>query len=151
MAKMQLDIVTAERLLYSEEVDGVVAPGSAGVLGILPGHAPLLTTLAPGELLIDQGGEREAVAVSGGFLEVLRNKVTVLADTAEQADEIDLDRAEAAMKRAEERVESAGSDMDLERALQALRRSRARIAVARRRRRGAARSAAAGQGQPQAQ
>ena len=144
---MQLDIVTAERLLYSEEVDGVVAPGAAGVLGILPGHAPLLTTLAPGELLIDQGGEREAVAVSGGFLEVLRNKVTILADTAEQADEIDVERAEAALSRAEERVASAGSEMDLDRALRALRRSRARIAVARRRRTRATRSTVAEQAQ----
>ena len=132
---MRLDIVTAERLMYSEEVEGVVAPGAAGVLGILPGHAPLLTTLAPGELLITKDGERSAIVVSGGFLEVLRNQVVVLADTAEQAEEIDVERAEAALKRAEERVESADSEMDLQRALMAMRRSRARIAVARRRRR----------------
>ncbi len=119
--------------MYSEEVEGVVAPGAAGVLGILPGHAPLLTTLAPGELLISKDGERSAIAVSGGFLEVLRNQVVVLADTAEQAEEIDVERAEAALKRAQERVESADSEMDLHRALMALRRSRARIAVARRR------------------
>ena len=128
---MRLDIVTAERLMYSEEVEGVVAPGAAGVLGILPGHAPLLTTLAPGELLITKDGERSAIVVSGGFLEVLRNQVVVLADTAEQAEEIDVERAEAALKRAE----SADSEMDLQRALMAMRRSRARIAVARRRRR----------------
>ena len=139
MSAMRLDIVTAERLMYSEEVEGVVAPGAAGVLGILPGHAPLLTTLVPGELLISKDGERSAIVVSGGFLEVLRDQVVVLADTAEQAEEIDIERAEAALKRAEERVESADSAMDLQRALFAMRRSRARIAVARRRRRASAR------------
>lgn len=135
MASMLLDIVTAERLMYSEEVEGVVAPGAAGVLGILPGHAPLLTSLAPGELLITKDGERTEIAVSGGFLEMLRNRVVVLADTAEQAEEIDLERAEDALRRAEERVATADSAMDLQRALSAMRRSRARIAVARRRRR----------------
>ena len=145
MANLQLDIVTAERLMYSEEVQSVVAPGTSGELGILPSHAPLLTSLAPGELRVTKGGEQSAIVVSGGFLEVIGDHVTVLADTAEQADDIDVERAEAALKRAEERVAAADTQMDLARAVQAMRRSRARIAVAGRRRRRTARGEAASQ------
>lgn len=144
MADLKLDIVTAERLMFSDEVQSVVAPGAAGELGILPSHAPLLTSLVPGELRITKDGEQSAIVLSGGFLEVIGNHVTVLADTAEQAEEIDVDRAQAALKRAEERIASAETQMDLERALHALRRSRARIAVAGRRRRRTARGEAAG-------
>ncbi len=135
MADMRLEIVTAERVVYSEDVSVLVAPGDAGELGILPNHAPLLTTLAPGEMRVTKDGEETYMAVSGGFLEVIGNKVTILADTAEQADEIDEARAESALERARERVESASSDMDLERALASMRRSAARLGVARRRRR----------------
>ena len=134
MATMQFEMVTAERLLFSGEVDSLVAPGTAGELGILPHHAPLLTTLRPGELRIMQGGQERAMAVTGGFLEVLDNRVTVLADAAEEADEIVLERAEEAIHRAEERIANRESDMDLERALAALRRAQVRVAVARRRR-----------------
>ena len=135
MAEMKLEIVTAERVVYSEDVNVLVAPGSDGELGILPGHAPLLTTLAPGEIKVTKDGDESFMAVSGGFLEVLGNKVTILANTAEHADEIDEDRAEAALQRAQERVATAESDMDLERALASMRRSAARLGVARRRRR----------------
>ena len=135
MAEMRLEIVTAERVVYSEDVSILVAPGSDGELGILPGHAPLLTTLDPGEIRVSRGGQDSYMAVSGGFLEVIGNRVTILADTAEQADEIDAERAEAALRRAEERAASATSDMDLERALASMRRSSARLGVARRRRR----------------
>ena len=135
MAEMRLEIVTAERVVYSEDVSILVAPGSDGELGILPGHAPLLTTLDPGEIRVSKGGQDSYMAVSGGFLEVIGNRVTILADTAEQADEIDAERAEAALRRAEERAASATSDMDLERALASMRRSSARLGVARRRRR----------------
>ena len=135
MAEMKLEIVTAERVVYSEDVSVLVAPGSDGELGVLPGHAPLLTTLAPGEIKVTKDGEESFMVVSGGFLEVLGNKVTILANTAEHADEIDEDRAEAALQRAQERVASAESDMDLERALASMRRSAARLGVARRRRR----------------
>ena len=135
MADMRLEIVTAERVVYSEEVSVLVAPGADGELGILPNHSPLLTTLAPGEIRVTKDGEETFMAVSGGFLEVLGNKVTILADTAEPADEIDIDRAEQALQRAQEGVESAVSDMDLERALASMRRSAARLGVARRRRR----------------
>jgi F-type H+-transporting ATPase subunit epsilon len=134
MATMQFEMVTAERLLFSGEVDSVVAPGTAGELGILPHHAPLLTTLNPGELRIMQGGQEQSIAVTGGFLEVLDNRVTILADAAEQADEIVLERAEEAMRRAEERIATRTSDMDLERAVASLRRAQVRVAVARRRR-----------------
>lgn len=132
---LTLEIVTAERVVYSEEVDVLVAPGVVGELGILPSHAPLLTIMQPGEIRVDKGEEQTYVAVSGGFLEVIGNKATILADTAERAEEIDEARAEEAVKRAEERIVSATSSLDLERALASVRRSQARLKVARRRRR----------------
>jgi F-type H+-transporting ATPase subunit epsilon len=134
MATMRLDIITAEKLVYSDEVSSGVAPGSAGQLGILPNHAPLLTSLKPGELKVLKEGEESIIAVSGGFLEVLRNVVTILADTAERAEDIDFERAEAAMKRAQDKVNSSDSDMDLEKAIQALKRSQARVYVSKRKR-----------------
>ena len=135
MPTMQLDIVTAEGVTYSDHVNGLVAPGVDGELGILPNHTPLLTILQPGEIRIIKEGEEDTyIAVSGGFLEVMANKVVLLADTAERADEIDEARAEEAVRRAQERLEHRVSDMDLERALASLRKSQARIKVARRRR-----------------
>ena len=135
MPTMQLDIITAEQVTYSDEVNAVVAPGIEGELGILPHHAPLLTTLQPGELRIVKEGKEDAyIAVSGGFLEVMGNKVVILADTAERSEEIDMARAEEAMHRAQERLDRRASDVDLERGLAALRRSQFRIKVARRRR-----------------
>lgn len=130
---LTLEIVTAERVVYSEEVDVLVAPGVVGELGVLPSHAPLLTIMQPGEIRVDKGEEQTYIAVSGGFLEVIGNKATILADTAERAEEIDEARAEEAVKRAEERIASAGSALDLERALASVRRSQARLKVARRR------------------
>lgn len=135
MAGLRLEIVTAERVVYSQDIDVLVAPGIDGELGILPNHSPLLTMLKPGEMRVVKDGEDDFMAVSGGFLEVLGNKATILADTAENAEEIDLDRAEAALRRAEERIASAPADMDLEAALASMRRSQARLTVARRRRR----------------
>jgi len=134
MASLQLEIVTAERIVYSERVDLLVAPGADGELGILPNHSPLLTTLKPGEIRVEQNGVTSYIAVTGGFLEVIANKATILADTAEYADEINEERAEEAMKRAEQRVESAASAMDLQRAVAAMRRSQVRLRVARRKR-----------------
>ena len=132
---IHLEIVTAERQVYSEDVDIVIAPGIDGELGILPRHSPLLTVLKPGEIRVRKGGEESSIAVSGGFLEVLGNKVTILADTAEYAEEIDLERAEEALKRAQERVAASPTDMGLERAVASVRMSQARVKVARRRRR----------------
>ena len=134
MAPMLLEIVTAEELVYSEEIDVLVAPGIDRELGILPRHAPLLTGLKPGEIRVVKDGEETFMAVSAGFMEVLGNKVTILADTAERVEDIDVGRAEEALRLAEERVEARASDMDLERALSSIRRSQARLKVARRRR-----------------
>src|SRR5258708_514362 len=104
---LHVEVVTAERELYNGEADIVSAPGSEGRMGILPQHAPLLAFLAPGALRITLRGEEEALFVSGGFLEVSNNGVTVLADTAEHADDIDQARAEAARRRAQERLAQA--------------------------------------------
>jgi F-type H+-transporting ATPase subunit epsilon len=138
MPRLKLDVVTAERVVYSDEVDVVVAPGTEGELSILPRHAPLVTMLQPGELLIRKDGTETDLAVSGGFLQVAQNRVMVLADTAERAEEIDVARATAAREQAEAllRGRAPGSQVELERAVAALRRSQARLKVARRRRMG---------------
>ncbi len=136
MAPMLLEIVTAERLVYSDEVDIVVAPGMEGELGILPHHAPLLTILQPGELRIHKTGQEDVyMAVTGGFLEVTGNRVIVLADAAERSEEIDEARAQEALRRAEERLERSEEGADLQRALASIRRSRLRLDVKRRRQR----------------
>ena len=134
MATMLFEMVTAEKLLFSDQVESIVAPGEAGELGILPHHAPLLTLLRPGELRVTQDGQEQSIVITGGFLEVLDNKVTVLADAAERAEEIELERAEEAVRRAEERIATRDADLDLERALGSLRRAQVRVTVARRRR-----------------
>ena len=130
---MHLEIITAERQVYSDEVDMVIAPGFDGQLGILPMHAPLMTMLKPGELTVRKDGENMYVSVSGGFMEVLGNKVSVLADACERSDEIDEQRAEQAVQRAQERLANRGSDMELERAVSALRRAQVRVDLVRRR------------------
>ena len=133
---LRLDIVTVERLLYSEDVDMVIAPGIEGQLGILPRHAPLLTALTYGELRVKRGNEEVSFAIGGGFMEVQPDHVTVLADTAERAEEIDLERAQAARRRAEERIrERTEEKVDFTRADGALRRAATRIKVAETRRR----------------
>ena len=130
---MHLEIITAERQVYSDEVDMVIAPGFDGQLGILPMHAPLMTMLKPGELTVRKDGENMYVAVSGGFMEVLGNRVSVLADACERSDEIDEQRAEQAVQRAQERLANRGSDIELERAVAALRRAQVRVDLVRRR------------------
>ncbi len=135
MPSMQLDIVTAEHEVFSDQVSGVVVPGTEGELTVLPNHAPLLTAIQPGELRIMQEGSTDTfMAVGGGFLEVMANKVVILADAAERADEIDEARAQEAVTRAEERVAHRETDMDLDRAMTSLRRSQTRLKVVRRRR-----------------
>jgi F-type H+-transporting ATPase subunit epsilon len=104
MSSLRIDIVTAERVVYSEDVDAIIAPGVEGQLGILPHHAPLMTTLQAGELRLKRGGDEDSLAISGGFLEVRPDRVIILADTAERAEEIDTARAEAAKQRAEQRL-----------------------------------------------
>ncbi len=135
MATTRLDIVTAEREVFSDEVDEVIAPGVEGQLGILPHHAPLMTTLLPGELLVKKGGEEFYLAISGGFIEVRPDRIIILADTAERVEEIDIARAEEAKRRAEARLAERTPGVDMARAEAALRRSLIRLRVAERRRR----------------
>ena len=105
---LELEIVTPERLAYSDTVDSVTLPGTAGELGVLPHHAPLVSTLGIGELRIRKGGEDESFAIVGGFLQVLPDKVVVMAETADMASEIDLEKAQAARREAERALEAGG-------------------------------------------
>ena len=130
MSSLHVDVVTTERRVYSGEAEAVIAPGAGGQLGILPHHAPLMTSLTAGELIIRSGGNEEILAISGGFLEVRPDHVIVLADQAERATEIDLERAVAARQRAEERLKVPQSGIDLEKAEAALKRALVRLAVA---------------------
>ena len=102
---LQLEIVTPEKLAYSDEVDAVVLPGSEGELGVLPHHAPLISTLGAGELRLRKGGQEESFAIVGGFLQVLPDKVVVMAETADMASEIDLEKAQEARRQAEQALE----------------------------------------------
>ena len=139
MAKLSVEVVTAERrVLAEDEVDMVVAPAALGEVGILPRHAPLLTTLQPGELRIKKDGIETDYAVTGGFLQVNQDRVLILADAAERAEEIDEERAEAARRRAEQALTEAqrsGAPTQVVAARTALRRSMVRLEVSRRRRR----------------
>jgi len=141
MAKLTVEIVTAERQVYNEtDVDMVVAPGSEGMVGILPKHAPLLTMLKPGPLRVKKGGTEQEMAVTGGFLQVNADRVLILADYAERAEEIDAAAAEEARRRAEQALTEAqrsGSPVQVAAARAALHESLVRITVARRRRTGA--------------
>ena len=130
---LRLEIVTAERVVFSDNVDIVIAPGLTGEIGILPHHAPLMTTLTPGELVARKSGEEYSLAISGGFIEVRPDRVIVLADTAERAEEIDIARAEAAKKQAQEQLTHTASELETTTAEAALRRALARIEVAERR------------------
>lgn len=139
MPKLNVEVVSAERVVFTGEADMVVAPGTEGVLGILPRHASLLTSLQPGELRIKQDGNEVELVVTGGFLQVNNNRVEVLTDAAERAEEIDVARAEEARRRAERILaEHAGQHgADVQAAEAALRRSLVRLKVAEvRRRRG---------------
>jgi F-type H+-transporting ATPase subunit epsilon len=131
VSSLKLEIVTAERIVYSGEVDQVIAPGVEGQLGILPHHAPLMTMLQAGELVAKKGGNDEIMAISGGFIEVRPDRVIVLADAAERAEEIDITRAEAARKRAEDRLRDRKAiGLDEATAEAALKRAIARLSVA---------------------
>lgn len=130
MATLRLEIVTAEGTVFADDVNGVVAWGIEGQLGILPHHAPLMTMLQPGDLLIRKDNEEHYLAISGGFLEVRPDKVIILADACERAEEIDIERAEAARRRADEILKTRPPDVDTAAAEAALRRSLARIRAA---------------------
>ena len=134
MATMRLEIITAERQVYADDVELVVAPGMEGQLGILAHHAPLMTALQPGEILIRKEGVDNFLAVTGGFMEVIGNTVTILADACEHSEEIDEGRAQAAVDRAREEQSQQGAGLQLERVAASLRRAEVRLNVARRRR-----------------
>ena len=129
-AHLTLQIVSADRLLVQEEVDEVEIPGADGYFGVLPGHTPLLALLQVGELWYRRGQEKTYLSIAFGFAEVQPDRVTILAEIAEKAEEIDIARAEAAKKRAEERLVKATVDMDFERARIALLKSLIRLQVA---------------------
>jgi F-type H+-transporting ATPase subunit epsilon len=134
---MNVEVVTGERVVFTEsDVDMVIAPGSEGTLGILPRHAPLITTLSAGELRIQKGNTEQSIVVFGGFMEVTPDEVIVLADTAERAEEIDIERAQASRQRAEESISRSAGDTDLVQAELALRRAALRLRVSQRRRSG---------------
>jgi len=135
MPTVNLEIVTAERQVFSEDVTAVIAEGVSGQMTILPKHAPLITMLAPGELVIRKDGDEIYMVIAGGFLEVRPDKVIVLADACERSDEIDLERAAEAKRRAEERLKNLTPEVDQTRAEAALRRSLARLRVVEKRRR----------------
>jgi F-type H+-transporting ATPase subunit epsilon len=127
---LQLQIVSADRSLVNERVDEVEIPGADGYFGVLPGHTPLLALLGAGELWYRQGQEKHYLSTAFGFAEVLPDRVTILAQIAERADEIDTARAEAARKRAEQRLASPAADIDFERARVALLKALTRLQVA---------------------
>ena len=135
MATLKLEIITAEREVFADDIDILVAPGIEGELGILPHHAPLMTMIQPGELLVRKNSEETYMVVTGGFLEVRLDKVIVLADACERAEEIDVTRAEDAKRRAEERLTTRPPDVEAASIEAALRRSLTRLRVAERRRR----------------
>lgn len=129
--KLQLEMVTPYKKVLSTEVDELTAPGFMGELGILPGHTPLLTTLRVGELSYKQAGSTYHVAVNWGYLEIEEDRATVLVDTAEEADEIDLARAKAALGRAEEALHKlSAEDKEYKTMEAALQRALIRIQVA---------------------
>ena len=128
--KLQLQIVSADRSLVNETVDEVEIPGSDGYFGVLPGHTPLLALLGAGELWYRQGQDKTYLLIAFGFAEVQPDRVTILAQIAEKAEEIDLPRAQAAKKRAEERLARPLVDIDAERARIALLKSLVRLQVA---------------------
>lgn len=134
---LHLEVITPERKVYEDDVDMVIAPGSEGYLGILPHHTPLLTALGPGEFRVKKGGVEEILAVFGGFMDVRGDRVVVLTEAAEPAEEIDAQRAQQARERAQEVLAQAGtlSAADEARARASLQRALVRIRVSERRHR----------------
>ncbi len=127
---LELEIVTPEKQVVSTRADEVQIPGKNGYMGILPGHAPLISELAVGEISYRAGGVTERLAVAWGFAEVLPHKVTILAETAERAQDIDVKRAQEQRDRAEAHLKSGDPNIDYDRALNALQRAETRLAVA---------------------
>ncbi|HEY1525827.1 MAG TPA: F0F1 ATP synthase subunit epsilon [Candidatus Angelobacter sp.] len=126
---MQLEIVTPERMVVNDKAEYIEIPGKSGYLGVLPGHAPLITELAVGAISYTNAGKTQRLAIAWGFAEVLQNRVTILAETAEKADEIDTARAEDAKRKAEAELQKAGTEGNVD-AQAALDRANARLEVA---------------------
>ncbi len=129
MASIAVDIMSPERLVMHTQADSVVVPAADGELGILPHHAPLLAMLEPGEIRLRRGNDVEIFAVSGGFIEVINNRISIFAETAEMAQEIDLERARQAAERAKAQLKIARTDLDLALAEASLRRAMVRLRV----------------------
>jgi len=127
---LTVEIVSPERIVFSEEVDFVVVPGVEGYLGILPMHAPIVVALTIGVMKVIIAGKETKLAISGGFMEVSDDKVAILADTAERGDEVNVIRAKAARERAEQRLANRTADIDAARAEMALRRALTRLKAA---------------------
>src|SRR3954466_180510 len=127
---LTLEVVTPDRSVVTERVDEVEIPGAEGYFGVLPGHTPLLAALQVGELWYRKGAEKVYLSIAFGFAEVLPDRVTILAQLAERSDEIDVARAEAAKRRAEERITTPHADMDYERARIAMMKALIRLQVA---------------------
>jgi F-type H+-transporting ATPase subunit epsilon len=126
----RLSVVTPEKIVYDDDVASIVAPGSVGYLGILSNHAPIITSLVPGKLTIkDHDGQEITMAVSGGFLENSSNTCTILADAAEFAHQIDIDRAQRARERALERIRNAAGNIDIPRAQASYARAHNRVTI----------------------
>ena len=126
----QLEIVTPEKMVVNEQAEEAQIPGKQGYLGILPGHAPLITELAVGEITYRSGGATHYLAVAWGFAEILPDKVTILAETAQRPQEINVKRAQESKQRAEERLKSGKTEVDYTRAEDALQRAETRLQVA---------------------
>lgn len=127
----RLSVVTPEKVIYEEDVTSIIAPGGLGYLGIMSNHAPIITSLKPGKLTVKDGGIEIQLALSGGFLENSANKCTILADSAEFAEEIDLERARESLERARQRVRNAAGEIDTGRAQAAYERAKNRISIVR--------------------
>ena len=130
-AHLRLEFVTPERAIVHDDVEEVQIPGEDGYFGVLPGHAPMLAALRPGEMWYRKGADKQYAFIAGGFAEVLPDRVAILAEVAERAEEIDVQRAEAAKRRAEERLARPVNDIDFERARIALLRAIARLEISR--------------------
>ena len=123
-----LTIVTPEKIFYEDEVTSLIAPGSEGYLGVLTDHAPLITGLVPGKLTVkDENNQEVHFAISGGFMEIFKNQVTILADSIEFIRDIDIERAKRALERARHRLRLKEKDIDIPRAIAAMRRAENRI------------------------
>lgn len=128
--RLELEVVTPERVVLREEIEALVVPATEGYLGVLPNHLPIITGLVPGVVRYRKDGRIARLAVSGGFMEVAKNRVVILADTAERAEEIDVARAERAKERALRRLRERPPGLDVARAEMALRRALARLKAA---------------------